>query len=49
MDKKKAPSMATIAKWAMNGVAKATDGCTVEADGYCPHGKPSWVIVNGMI
>lgn len=28
---------------------EATDGCWVEADGYCSHGHPSWLLVLGMI
>lgn len=29
--------------------ADATDGCTVEPDGECPHGHPSWLIVESLI
>ncbi|HHC72608.1 MAG TPA: hypothetical protein ENK54_06890 [Thiotrichales bacterium] len=25
-----------------DGEATATDGCSVEPDGVCPHGHPSW-------
>jgi len=46
---KKAPSIATMKKWVENGIAKATDKCTVEPDGYCPHGCPSWLIKLGFI
>ena len=45
----KQPSMATLEKWAENGVAKATDGCKVEPDGKCQHGKESWLLVLGFI
>ena len=45
----KPPSIKTMEKWMENGVAKATDGCRVEPDGYCPHGKPSWLIQLGVI
>lgn len=45
----KPPSIRTMEKWVCNGVAKATDGCRVEPDGYCPHGKPSWLIQLGVI
>ena len=45
----KTPSIRTMEKWIMDGVAKATDGCRVEPDGKCPHGKPSWLIVLGFI
>jgi hypothetical protein len=47
--RKKAPSIETMVRWMDNGVAKATDGCRVEPDGHCPHGKPSWLIVLGYI
>lgn len=30
-------------------VVEALDGCSVEPDGYCPHGYPSWLIFLGMI
>ena len=45
----KRPSVATMQNWMFDGVAKATDGCTVEPDGHCEHGKPSWLIVEGVI
>jgi hypothetical protein len=32
-----------------DGVCEATDGCTVEPDGHCPHGHPSWLLRLGMI
>ena len=28
---------------------EATDGCTIEPDGICCHGHPSWLIVMGII
>lgn len=43
------PSLKTLEKWMDTGVAKATDGCRVEPDGTCPHGKPSWLLRLGMI
>jgi hypothetical protein len=46
---KKQPSMATLSRWMMDGVAKATDGCEVEPDGTCEHGKPSWLLAMGLI
>lgn len=45
----KRPSIRTLEKWMMRGVAKATDGCEVEPDGECPHGCKSWLIVMGYI
>ena len=46
---KKPPSVKTLEKWMNDGVAKATDGCKVEPDGCCPHGKPSWLIAMHLI
>ena len=45
----KPPSLKTMERWLDDGVAKATDGCRVEPDGICPHGKPSWLIKLGFI
>jgi hypothetical protein len=47
--KRKVPSLATMEKWMANGIAKALDGCSVEPDGKCAHGKPSWLLVLGYI
>lgn len=47
--KGKPPTVATLSRWLDNGMAKATDGCKVEPDGTCQHGKPSWLIEMGMI
>jgi len=33
----------------IDSVCDATDGCTVEPDGICPHGHPSWLIHLGLI
>ena len=43
------PSIKTMTRWMMDGVAKATDGCRVEPDGTCPHGHPSWLVKLGYI
>ena len=43
------PSMGEAEYWVMDGVCEATDGCTVEPDGVCPHGHPSWLIAMGVI
>lgn len=45
----KEPSIKTLEKWSNDGVAKATDGCRVEPDGTCPHGKESWLLKLGLI
>lgn len=44
-----APDDATIECWICDGVVEATDGCTVEPDGICPHGHPSWLLRIGII
>jgi hypothetical protein len=31
------------------GGCEALDGCWVEPDGTCPHGKPSWLLVLGYV
>jgi hypothetical protein len=43
------PSIPTMERWMEKGIARATDGCKVEPDGECPHGKPSWLIALGFI
>lgn len=42
--------METIEAWIMDEeLPEATDGCTVESDGWCPDGHPSWLLYLGMI
>ena len=43
------PDEETLEEWLMDGVAEADDGCPVELDGHCPHGRPSWFIHLGLI
>ena len=43
------PSLEQINEWLNEGGAEATDGCWVEPDGTCEHGKPSWLIELGLI
>lgn len=43
------PTMDELEHWVMEGYAEATDGCEVEPDGICPHGKESWLISMGFI
>jgi hypothetical protein len=38
------PDMDEIFAMADDGISLATDGCTVEPDGVCPHGHPSWAL-----
>lgn len=41
------PDIDTMEEW--DGTADATDGCTVEPDGVCEHGHPSWLLYLGFI
>lgn len=43
------PSIKRMERWVFDGVAEATDGCTVEPDGVCEHGHSSWLLVLGFI
>lgn len=43
------PDLDSIEAWVFDGVAEATDGCEVEADGYCPDGHPSWLVAWGLL
>ena len=43
------PSMEEIEMWVMDSVVDATDGCSVEPDGTCQHGYPSWLLYVGLI
>jgi hypothetical protein len=43
------PSVSTMQRWMLDGVAKATDGCEVEPDGRCEHGCDSWLLKMGVI
>jgi len=43
------PDQAQREAWGYDGVCEATDGCTVQPSGHCPHGHPSWLLVYGLI
>jgi len=43
------PSMERMEDWVSNCRAKTPCGCTVEPDGHCHHGLPSWLLVLGYI
>lgn len=43
------PDIETLEEWENEGMAEATDGCIVEPDGTCEHGKQSWLIIMGLI
>lgn len=38
------PSMEELSEIVVDVVCPATDGCTVEPDGMCEHGHPSWLL-----
>ena len=44
---KKEPSLKTLERYLFDGIAQATDGCTVEPDGWCEHEYVSWLIFKG--
>ena len=44
------PDQDMVADWILDvTLPEATDGCTVEPDGTCPHGHPSWLLVLGYV
>ena len=43
------PSIEQLEEWESEGGCEATDGCWVEPDGTCEHGKPSWLLRFGLI
>lgn len=43
------PTTEELEEWVFDGVCDATDGCTVEPDGTCPHGHPSWLLRLGLV
>ena len=47
--RRRQPSIAQLEEWMDDGICEAPDGCVVEPDGRCPHGKPSWLILLGLI
>jgi len=43
------PSMEELEDMNFDGIVETPCGCQVEPDGYCSHGRPSWLIVFGII
>jgi len=43
------PTIDEIMEWEADGGCYATDGCWVEPDGECEHGRRSWMLVLGLI
>ena len=48
-EKRKYPSTEQLVEWVAEGGCEATDGCWVEPDGECEHGKQSWLLDMGVI
>ncbi len=44
-----APTMDEVIAWESEGYCEATDGCSIEPDGTCEHGHPSWMLYFGLI
>lgn len=43
------PSDEQLQEWMIDSIVQATDGCSVEPDGICRHGYPSWLVYLGYI
>ena len=43
------PSEEDLEEMLFDGCVEASDGCTVEPDGVCPHGHPSWLVRLGLV
>jgi len=43
------PDIDTLQEWSYDGTCETPCGCTVEPDGYCEHGNPSWNLLMGLI
>lgn len=43
------PTFELLEEWDKECRCEATDGCSVEPDGICEHGYPSWLLFLGMI
>lgn len=43
------PEDEELSEMVFDGVASATDGCSVEPDGVCEHGHPSWLLRKGVM
>ena len=43
------PTIEDLEFMVFDSTVEATDGCTVEPDGFCPHGYPSWLVHLGYV
>lgn len=43
------PTEEQIEEWMLDSICDATDGCSVEPDGVCSHGYPSWLLHMGLM
>ena len=46
---KSLPSVATLERYAADGIAKTVDGQRIEPDGTAANGAPSWLLALGLI
>jgi hypothetical protein len=47
--RKEQPTVDMLEEWESEGGCEATDGCWVEPDGHCEHGRESWMLFLGYI
>lgn len=45
----KPPAVDVLEDWNNDGGCEALDGCWVEPDGTCEHGRPSWLMAMGWV
>ena len=43
------PTEEQMQDWLHDSICETPCGCSVEPDGYCRHGRPSWLIILGLI
>jgi len=43
------PDDEQLERWVLDSIVDATDGCTVEPDGYCEHFHVSWLLYLDLI
>jgi hypothetical protein len=43
------PDLDALRFMVFDSICEATDGCTVEPDGTCEHGHPSWLLYLDLI
>jgi hypothetical protein len=43
------PDNEQLGEWVCDSTCESLDGCTVEPDGTCEHGFPSWLLAMGLM